>query len=135
MQTERIPELARRLCALPESSLEVGHNEIYYSIEPSQLGDAWRAWWVLDPFGPCNPEPYLGLRGLCAKGQKTLSGGHLSWDVGIAPNQIIQFIAWNGESVGLTPSSLAPSRTVIGRPAPQHRPGPTPFYFSIAAIL
>lgn len=135
VQTDRIPELARRLCALPESSLEVGHKEIYYPIEPSQLGDAWRAWGVLDPFGPWNPEPYLGLRGLCAKGQKTLSGGHLSWDVGITPNQTIQFIAWNGESVGLTPSSLAPSRTVIGRPAPQHRPGSAPFYFSIAAIL
>ena len=135
VKTERIPELARRLCALPVSSEEVGHEEVYFPIEPSQLDEAWRAWGVLDPFGPCNPEPYLGLRGLCAKGQKTLSGGHLSWDVGISSRQNIQFIAWNGESMGLAPSSLAPSRTVIGRPSPQHRPGSAPFYFSIAAII
>jgi single-stranded-DNA-specific exonuclease len=133
--TERIPELARRLCALPESSAEVGHQETYFPIEPSQLGEAWKAWGVLDPFGPGNPEPYLGLAGLCAKGQKTLSGGHLSWDVGISPTQTVQFIAWNGENAGLVPASLAPSRTVIGRPAPQQRPGSPPFYFSVAAIL
>lgn len=135
VKKERIPELARRLCALPQSLEEVGHEEVFFPIEPSQLDEAWRAWAVLDPFGPCNPEPYLGLKGLCAKGQKTLSGGHLSWDVGISSRQNIQFIAWNGESMGLAPSSLAPSRTVIGRPSPQHRPGSAPFYFSIAAII
>jgi single-stranded-DNA-specific exonuclease len=135
VETDKIPELERRLVALPPSSQAHAHGETYFPIQPSQLEDAWRAWGLLDPFGPGNPEPYLGLSGLCARGQKTMSGGHLAWEVGVSPSQTVQFIAWNGESAGLGPSSLAPSRTIIGRPAPQQRPGPSPYYFNVTAIL
>ncbi len=135
VEAGKIPELERRLSALPPSAEAQQHGETYFPIQPSQLEDAWRAWGLLDPFGPGNPEPYLGLSGLCARGQKTMSGGHLAWEVGVSPSQTVQFIAWNGESMGLGPSSLAPSRTVIGRPSPQQRPGPSPYYFNVAAIL
>lgn len=135
LSAHRIPELARRLCELPAPEGHEAQTEAFFPIEPSRLPDAWDAWGKLDPFGPGNPEPYLGLRGLCARGQKTLTGGHLSWEVGVPGNASMQFIAWNGIAAGLEPSSLAPSRTVVGRPAPQQRPGSPPFYFSIAAIL
>ncbi len=135
VRAEHIPDLARRLCGLKVPGADEACPEIFYPIEPVHLGDAWDAWGHLDPFGPGNPEPYLGLKGLCPKGQKVLTGGHLSWDVGVPGCAPVQFIAWNGIAGGMDPSSLAPSRTVIGRPAPQHRPGPVSFYFSIAAIL
>ena len=135
LKTELIPALARRLCELESSQVDAAPTEAYFPIEPSRLGEAWEAWGTLDPFGPGNPEPYLGLSGLCPKGQKVLTGGHLSWDVGVPGSQPVQFIAWNGIAEGLEPSSLAPSRTVIGRPAPQQRPCSPPYYFSVATII
>ena len=92
----------------------------------------------LGPPGPLRPRKPRAIpraeRSL-RPGQKTMSGGHLAWEVGVSPSHTVQFIAWNGESAGLGPSSLAPSRTIIGRPAPQQRPGPSPYYFNVTAIL
>lgn len=134
-RTDLLEDLGRRLTGLPMDGMAADHVERYFPLEARDLAKAWAAWGLLDPFGPGNPEPLLGISGVCCKGQRVASDRHLIWDSDMPDGAILQLIAWDGLGDGLTPSSLTPSRTIVGRLAPQTRGGARPYYFSVHAIL
>jgi single-stranded-DNA-specific exonuclease len=107
----------------------------FHRIQAAEVMDAWRALGILDPFGPGNPEPRLGLEGLRARGSRVVHDRHLIWDVEMDGGQPLSVIAWDGLRRSLGPDALRPSCMVVGRLVPEQRPGATPFYLSVEAIF
>ena len=135
VKASRLTDLEARLQRAPGGDGGREAAEEYLSIRQEELTEAWAAWTLLDPFGPGNPEPFFGLQGLRPRGHRAAAGKHLIWDVALPGGESLQVIAWNGEAEGFTGSTVAPSRTVVGRLAPQSTPSSLPFYFSVAAVL
>jgi single-stranded-DNA-specific exonuclease len=135
VKASRLTALEERLQRAPGGEGGTEASEEFFPIALEDLQDAWAAWTLLDPFGPGNPEPFFGVSGLRPRGHRAAAGKHLIWDVALPGGDNLQVIAWNGEAEGLTGSSVAPSRTVVGRLAPQSAPGGLPFYLSVAAVL
>ena len=99
------------------------------------MHEAWEALGILDPFGPGNPEPRIGLEGLRARGSRVAGERHLIWDVDLDGQATLSVIAWDGLRRSIEPDALLPSRTVVGRLVPEQRPASVPFYLSVEAIL
>jgi single-stranded-DNA-specific exonuclease len=135
VEARNIEELARALMEQPALKGEEAPEESFFPLATQELPAAWEAWGVLDPFGPGNNEPFIGLTGLIGKGQRVIGNRHVIWSVDLPGGEMINVIAWDGLKRGIQPSSLTPSRTVIGRPAPEYRPSGLPFYFNLQAIL
>ncbi|MGC8722912.1 MAG: single-stranded-DNA-specific exonuclease RecJ [Acidobacteriota bacterium] len=135
VKAERLDEVAGILRTLPAQDEPSSRRDVYYPIEPGLLSQAWEAWGELDPFGPGNEEPILGVTGLYARGQRVVGNRHLLWSAILPDGQPLNVIAWDGVPRGMEPSALTPSRMVIGRPAPDSRPGGLPFYLNVQAIL
>lgn len=135
VKTSRLADLEERLQRAPGGGGGQECLEPYLPIGLEELPEAWAAWTLLDPFGPGNAEPFFGVSGLRPRGHRAAAGKHLIWDVALPGGENFQVIAWNGEAEGLTGSSIAPSRTVVGRLAPQSTPAGLPFYLSVAAVL
>jgi single-stranded-DNA-specific exonuclease len=132
---DKIEALSSRLADAPSAGNGSEVRESYFPIGPEELSAAWDAWGFLDPFGPGNPEPYLGVTGLVPRGQRIAAGRHMIWDTAMPGGETLQVIAWDGVTSGYDHARLTPSRTVIGRPGPQNRAGSLPFYFNVEAIL
>lgn len=135
VKAERLHEVADALRGLPAQDEPASKRDLYYPIEPGLLSQAWEAWGELDPFGPGNEEPILGVTGLYARGQRVVADRHLLWSALLPDGQPLNVIAWDGVPRGMEPSTLTPSRMVIGRPAPDSRRGGLPFYLNVQAIL
>lgn len=75
------------------------------------------------------------MTGLIGKGQRVVANRHVIWSVETPSGELLNVIAWDGLTRGIQPSLLTPSRMVVGRPAPEYRPGGLPFYFNVQAIL
>lgn len=135
VEASRVEDLANALLTQPDKAPDEPVVETYFSMDTTGAAAAWEAWGVLDPFGPGNEEPFLGLSGLIGKGQRVVGDRHVIWSVELPGGELMNVIAWDGLTRGIQPSSLTPSRTVIGRMAPEYRPSGLPFYFNVQAIL
>ena len=135
VEARNLEDLARALMLQPALQGEEISEELFFPMAAKDLPAAWEAWGVLDPFGPGNTEPFIGLTGLIGKGQRVVGERHIIWPVDLPGGELMNVIAWDGLKRGIQPSSLTPSRTVIGRPAPEYRPSGLPFYFNLQAIL
>lgn len=135
VDASRVAELGEALLAIPCPEGEGTTSESYFPLATGALPEAWKAWGFLDPFGPGNEEPYVGITGLFGKGQRVIGNRHVIWSVDLPTGELLNVIAWDGLSRGIEPSSLTPSRVIIGRPAPEYRPSGLPFYFNVQAIL
>jgi single-stranded-DNA-specific exonuclease len=135
VEAAKVEELAAALGTQPGQLDEDLVEEAYFPLDTANAAAAWEAWGVLDPFGPGNEEPYLGFGGLIGKGQRVVADRHVIWSVDLPGGDLMNVIAWDGLTRGIQPSSLTPSRIVIGRMAPEYRPSGLPFYFNVQAIL
>jgi len=135
VEADKIPALEKRVQAeAAERSPDAPAPVAYIPILPDDVPGLWDAWEVMDPFGPLNDEPTVGIEGLYAKGCRVLNGKHLMWEAEAGGGQRLTVIAWDGLGRGLSPSSLTPSALVIGKPAPEQRPVALPFYLNLLDI-
>lgn len=109
--------------------------QTFHRVEPRETEDIWRTWGVLDPFGPGNPEPYLGISGLAPKRVRTIKDRHLAWDVDVHDGRRLTCIWWGALEEGMTAATVRPGSIFVGKPVPESRPGPLPYYFQVNAIL
>lgn len=135
VEGRNLEALARAFFEMPARNDEAPTVEFFFPVTTGDLPAVWEAWGVLDPFGPGNDEPFVGITGLIGKGQRVVGERHVIWSVDLPGGDIMNVIAWDGLKRGIQPSSLTPSRTVIGRPAPEYRPSGLPFYLSVQEIL
>ncbi len=137
VSADRIDELGRilRTAEPGEESSGLDEARTYFEISPDSLQDVWDVWGILDPFGPGNEEPYIGVEGLHARGCRMVGDRHVIWDVGLPNGDSLNVIAWDGVRKGLGPSSLKPSAQVIAKPAPEFRPGRLPFCLTVEDVL
>jgi single-stranded-DNA-specific exonuclease len=135
VEAEKIPALEARLAIeASQRPAEASAPCLYVPILPEDVPSLWEAWEVMDPFGPLNDEPTVGIEGLYAKGCRVLNGKHLLWEAEAGDGQRLNVIAWDGLGRGLSPSSLTPSALVICKPAPEQRPVALPFYLNVLDI-
>jgi single-stranded-DNA-specific exonuclease len=136
VQAGNVENLAQALMACPALEEKEASEELFFPMETKDMSAAWEAWGVLDPFGPGHEEPFVGVTGLVGRGQRVVGNKHVIWSVDLpGGGGLMNVIAWDGLRRGIQPSSLTPSRTLIGRLAPEYRPSGLPFYFNVQAIL
>jgi single-stranded-DNA-specific exonuclease len=134
MRRENVEAFRAALLSAPEPEREPKATG-YHRIEPRETWDIWETWGILDPFGPGNPEPYLGLAGLLPRKARVIKEKHLAWDLDTADGARLTCIFWGAVEDGFTPSSLRPGQVYIGKPVPESRPSSLPFFFQVSAVV
>jgi len=135
VREERIAELQALLESAPPAPDGSESPSSYIPLLKEELSELWEAWRLLDPFGPGNEEPVLGLEGMRARGSRVIKDRHILWDVLDGEGKTLSVIAWDGIPRGLSPSSLTPSALLLARPSPENRrKTPYPFYLNLLDI-
>jgi PAS domain S-box-containing protein len=135
VREERIAELQVLLESAPPAPDGPESPSSYIPLLKEELSELWEAWRLLDPFGPGNEEPVLGLEGIRARGSRVIKERHILWDVLDEEGKTLSVIAWDGIPRGLSPSSLTPSALLLVRPSPENRrKTPYPFYLNLLDI-
>lgn len=135
VREERIRDLEALLESAPPASGGADGPNFYIPLPVEELPGLWEAWRLMDPFGPGNEEPVIGLEGIGARGARVLKDRHILWDVWDGEGKSLTVIAWDGIFRGLSPSSLRPSSLLLVRPAPENRrKTPYPFYLNLVGI-
>ncbi len=132
---DSVPDLGQALQNAGPQKDRDSEVRTYYPLSPESLPGVWNVWGILDPFGPGNEEPFIGVEGLHARGCRVVADRHVIWEVGLPNGDPLNVIAWDGVRKGLGPSSLTPSVQVIAKPAPEFRPGKLPFCLTVEDIL
>lgn len=138
VRRDRLSDLRKRLndSAIMDSVGEKGaRSRNFFLVEQERLEEAWEALGLMDPFGPGNEEPFIGVEGLKLVSCRTVGDNHLIWKVRRPGGGDMSVIAWGGLSRGLTESSLGDSSVVVGRLVPETWFRGIPFYLSVEAIL
>ncbi len=135
IREERIGELRALLESAPPPPDGPETPSSYVPLLPEELPGLWEAWRLLDPFGPGNEEPVLGLEGIRARGSRVIKDRHILWDILDGEGRALSAIAWDGIPRGLSPSSLTPSALLLAKPSPENRRRtPYPFYLNLLDI-
>ncbi|MGC8763759.1 MAG: single-stranded-DNA-specific exonuclease RecJ [Acidobacteriota bacterium] len=135
VREERIGELKSLLEKAPPPPQGPEDPFVYIPLPPEELPELWDAWRLLDPFGPGNEEPVLGLEGIRARGSRVIKDRHILWDVLDGQGKTLSVIAWDGIPRGLSPASLTPSALLLAKPSPENRrKTPYPFYLNLLDI-
>jgi len=135
---EKLSDLRKRLnlSSLLDSIGEGEDNSrSYFPVKQDRLEEVWDALGIMDPFGPGNEEPYIGVEGLAPVSCRTVKESHLIWNVPTPEGGSMSAIAWGGLSMGFNESSVGKSRVVVGKLVPEAWSRGVPFYLSIEAIL
>lgn len=132
VREERLGELQALLEGAPPAPEGPEGPAPYVPLLPEDLPDLWEAWRLIDPFGPGNEEPVLGLEGIRARGFRVIKDRHIFWDVLDMEGKVLSVVAWEGISRGLTPSSLTPSTLLLVKPSPENlKRTDYPFYLNL----
>ena len=134
VRRENIQRLKSMLMEAPPTSIPEKVST-YIEVLPDEMGQVWEAWGLLDPFGPGNPEPYLGFEVRTPGYFREIKDKHLSWVEVLPSGRGIPFIYWGAKEEGVSQSSVSRGKMLLGRPMPESRPKDFPFYFHVQGII
>jgi single-stranded-DNA-specific exonuclease len=134
LHQENLGSFHRSLLMSP-SSQHAAKPQVFHRLDPRDTEDIWRTWGVLDPFGPGSMEPTLGLSGLVPRKVRVIKEKHLAWDLNLHDGKRLTCIQWGALEEGLSPASVHSGQIYVGKPVPESRPGPLPFFLQVKAIL
>jgi len=135
VKREKEADLRGALSRIPAGGNGEAEPQIFHGVDPMEADGIWDAWGVLDPFGPGNEEPYLGLRGLVPERIRVAKRRHMFWEAVLPSGRTLSFVWWNGAG-GKTPApEPSSSGVIVGRPVPEAPRRDMTFRFQVETVL